>query len=745
MVAGSVSAQTELVTDGGFEAGPGSGNWVEASTNFGTPLCDLALCGNGTGTGPATGTYWAWFGGYAGGTETGSLEQSFVIPSGGTAELTFKLEQIVCDDPLDILEVTIDGNVVFTSDGGSPLCTVLGYSMQTVDISTYADGLSHTLAFVSTTFSTNGGVTNFFVDDVSVIHSTGGGGGCEIPAAFPGLNVPIPDGDPLGVTDAQTVSGIPGTALGTDVQLKRVCFAIDHTWVGDLYVKLIAPNGTEVVLLDQPGVPATTFGCDGDNLDVCIEKGVGNELENECNNLPAISGTWTAANGADLAAINAAGGSPNGSWQLFVSDAVLADPGTLIEWELVFDNGPIASWLAPDTICNTSGTISLDPLVTGTTGGVWSGTGVTGSTFDPAGLSGGISITYTVTDIVSGCSDAQTSIIQVVNGVPVASFTFSTVSLTANFTSTSTGAASYLWDFGDSNTSTDQNPVHTYAAAGTYTVTLTVFNICGSNTTTQTVTIAGCPDIMVDGGFEAGPGSGSWIEASTNFGTPLCDLAGCGNGTGTGPRTGTFWAWFGGIATFEEGSVSQSITIPVGTATLSFWLEQIVCDSPDDFLKVAIDADTVFTTDGTSPLCGVLGYSQQSVNIDAYADGNSHTINFFSRVYGTNGGNTNFFVDDITLEACPPIGFAETQLDQHISILPNPVRDVFEIRFTDITTSNVEIEITDVIGKSIASKMISKVYDNQSEKVNVSSWSKGVYFVKVSDGSSSVIRKIVVQ
>ena len=48
--------------------------------------------------------------------------------------------------------------------------------------------------------------------------------------------------------------------------------------------------------------------------------------------------------------------------------------------------------------------------------------------------------------------------------------------LTVRFTDASAvpGAAGYLWDFGDGATSTLRNPAHTYAAGGTYTVTLTV-------------------------------------------------------------------------------------------------------------------------------------------------------------------------------------------------------------------------------------------------------------------------------
>lgn len=45
---------------------------------------------------------------------------------------------------------------------------------------------------------------------------------------------------------------------------------------------------------------------------------------------------------------------------------------------------------------------------------------------------------------------------------------------TVTFTDLSTNATSWFWDFGDGNTSTDQNPVHTYVNGGTYTAVLVV-------------------------------------------------------------------------------------------------------------------------------------------------------------------------------------------------------------------------------------------------------------------------------
>ena len=64
------------------------------------------------------------------------------------------------------------------------------------------------------------------------------------------------------------------------------------------------------------------------------------------------------------------------------------------------------------------------------------------------------------------------------NQAPTAEFTFTCSGLDCDFTDASTDAdgtiASYLWDFGDGETSTEASPSHTYAAAGEVTVTLTV-------------------------------------------------------------------------------------------------------------------------------------------------------------------------------------------------------------------------------------------------------------------------------
>jgi PKD repeat protein len=100
--------------------------------------------------------------------------------------------------------------------------------------------------------------------------------------------------------------------------------------------------------------------------------------------------------------------------------------------------------------------------------------------------------TYTVTLQVSNLAGSS-SASKAVPTPPVAKFTFSTAALQVTFTDQSGNATAWQWDFGDcpaaNCTSTVRNPVHTYAAAGTYTVNLTATNGVGASSTSRVVTL----------------------------------------------------------------------------------------------------------------------------------------------------------------------------------------------------------------------------------------------------------------
>ncbi|HJV65761.1 MAG TPA: PKD domain-containing protein, partial [Geomonas sp.] len=99
---------------------------------------------------------------------------------------------------------------------------------------------------------------------------------------------------------------------------------------------------------------------------------------------------------------------------------------------------------------------------------------------------GSYTVTLTVTGPGGSNSKTQTAYIVLNVAAPVANFTATprtgSAPLSVSFTDKSTGQITgWLWDFGDSTTSAQQNPSHVYNSAGSYTVTLTVTGPGGSN------------------------------------------------------------------------------------------------------------------------------------------------------------------------------------------------------------------------------------------------------------------------
>jgi gliding motility-associated-like protein len=168
-----------------------------------------------------------------------------------------------------------------------------------------------------------------------------------------------------------------------------------------------------------------------------------------------------------------------------------------------FNLAPAFNYPALSPVCgNTAGTVNVGTatVTNGVPGtGVYNGPGTTGAgIFDPNIAGPGTHTIWYVYTATSGCRDSVSQTITVA-APPQATFSFLPAgclpaSGVVNFTYTGTAQAgqTYAWNFGDpgsgaNNTSTLQNPSHTYTA-GTYTITLTVTNPSTGCTRTETVT-----------------------------------------------------------------------------------------------------------------------------------------------------------------------------------------------------------------------------------------------------------------
>jgi PKD repeat protein len=158
------------------------------------------------------------------------------------------------------------------------------------------------------------------------------------------------------------------------------------------------------------------------------------------------------------------------------------------------------------------------------------GTG-TGATASHAYVADG---TYTVTLTVTDADGAKGTVSQDVsvtgpfNAPPTASFTSTPTFLKVDLDGTASSdpdgtVAGYAWDFGDSQTATGATTSHTYAAPGTYSVTLTVTDDGGKTASkTATVTVDKNPAYAEDqfartvtNGWGAADIGGSWTVSGT--------------------------------------------------------------------------------------------------------------------------------------------------------------------------------------------------------------------------------------
>lgn len=148
-----------------------------------------------------------------------------------------------------------------------------------------------------------------------------------------------------------------------------------------------------------------------------------------------------------------------------------------------------ASFTSADNVCVNAPLVINNTTTPQVSNVLWNfGDGTTSTQVQPIKIysSPGNYVIKLVADF-GACKDSAFKNITVLPK-PTSGFTTpSTVScrapFTVNFTSTSTNASTYNWSFGDGNTSSLANPVHTYNAIGNYNVTLIVTNNLGCSDT----------------------------------------------------------------------------------------------------------------------------------------------------------------------------------------------------------------------------------------------------------------------
>lgn len=348
----------------------------------------------------------------------------------------------------------------------------------------------------------------------------------------------------------------------------------------------------------------------------------------------------------------------------FVANPVCLGEATYFNDFLVNLNMPVETWL-------------------------WSfGDGTTSTSEDPVHLyaqSGSYNVLLTVTDSL-GCSFMITHTV-IVNVLPLANFNSTIVQVgnPTSFTDLSFTPSGFIagwdWNFGDGNTSSLQNPIHTYAAAGTYYATLIVTNSFGCQDTivlsvlvnpittaefSADTVCAGIPMTFIDQSYTGIGNISSWYW---NF----------GDGSASSSQNPTHVYAIGGqyIVTLIVGStsgISDTVSHPV------FVLEAPTAAYTSS--SVCYGNTTSFLDQSTGALSSVVAWNWD------LADGNTEIIPNFSHTYGNDGtymvqlvvtnslGCTDTIIKPVNVWALPDVLFEATPREGCLPLM---------VQFDDLT------------------------------------------------------------
>jgi PKD repeat protein len=262
--------------------------------------------------------------------------------------------------------------------------------------------------------------------------------------------------------------------------------------------------------------------------------------------------------------------------------------------------------------------------------------------------------------------------------------------LTVAFTDISFGAAiAWSWDFGDGNTSNEQNPTHTYAEEGIYEVTLAI------------ETLDGCESEVT---FEIWVGDNfPWIpsfDCQALF-IPLPDSIG-GNGIqfidisfANGPISSWTWDFGDGNSSTEQNP--YHVYSQAGIYTVSLTIEADSCSS---IISFDIDTENPWNFDNAPAQLNRSGATSAA---------------------------------------------GEISLLEDVQVFPNPVQDQVNLVFTSKEASKAQVVLSDLTGRTIYNQSASIQNGLNKIQLEATDLYPGVYLIQVRAGQSLSTIKFIKQ
>ena len=352
--------------------------------------------------------------------------------------------------------------------------------------------------------------------------------------------------------------------------------------------------------------------------------------------------------------------------------------------------------------------------------------------------------TYDVTLIVENGLGRDTLVMAdavTVEDTPTADFDFQRNDYTVNFNNMSSFAHSYLWDFGDGNTSNEENPEHTYGGDGNYTVRLGAINDCDTNFIELTISVSTAPSAAFRASATAGcvPFEVRFENRSSN--------------------NANRYEW-----TFEGGSPASSTdenpVVSYNTAgTFSVTLIAFNGSGSDTIVEdMLILADAAPSADFNVLVSGATAvFTNRSNNEPAqynwnFGDGNSSTEREPSHEYAANGmyqvtliASNECGADTIVKTVNINVTNVVTQLGaERFALYPNPNNGQFFVVLTGVQSQTVQYELIDVLGRPVYQQLIYSSNGDASTELFTGAHPAGTYFFRITAGDRSAVERVVI-
>ena len=352
------------------------------------------------------------------------------------------------------------------------------------------------------------------------------------------------------------------------------------------------------------------------------------------------------------------------------------------------------------------------------------------------------------------------------------------------FDYSSGNATNWLWDFGDGNTSTQQNPVHTYSATGSgfYLVCLTITEydpitqalIC-TDTYCDSIYLSNQPSSCQADFYAQDLGNNEAIFTNTSYpqtgatwfgfaevnidfgdGTNAFNIGGTINHTY--PNDGTYYVCIEVVEYHTGGNIlctdtyCDSVTVTSGTmpCQAAFCAIQdstvIITQNPNGTTTTTI-GDAFFFCDLSTPVNNIQSWQWDMGDNGAgqYLQNTSSTSQMPVYEYDTNGV---YYVcltivttgGQCTSITCDSVDFSmmqgqtainEVNTFEALNLYPNPANDKLTVNLISNTNGNLSIRLVNMMGQTLSYENITIFNGAINHSLDVSEIANGVYSVEV--------------